>query len=158
MSVEPDVFRRALRKFATGITVVTVSSHGELHGMTASSFASVSLQPPLVLVCLDKTSRTLSLIEDARLFAVNVLSRDQEEISRAFARPGTKPFPDLVHRAGQNGAPLLEGAVATIECTIHEIVDGGDHEIVLGEVTACEVTDRQPLLYYDGAYRSLRDS
>lgn len=126
--------------------------------MTASSFASVSLHPPLVLVCLDKTSRTLSLIARARAFAVNVLSRDQEAISRAFSRPGLKPFAKLIHAPGTTGAPLLEGSVATIECATHQVVEGGDHEIVIGEVIACTASDLEPLLYYDGAYRSLSDS
>lgn len=126
--------------------------------MTASSFASVSLRPPLVLVCLDKTSRTLSLIAEARSFGVNVLSRDQEAISRAFSRPGLKPFAELSHTPGGTGAPLLEGSVASIECSTHEVVDGGDHEIVIGEVIACAARDLEPLLYYDGGYRSLSDS
>lgn len=155
MPVEPESFRRALRRFATGVTVVTVDHDGELHGMTASSFASVSLEPPLVLVCLDKTSRTRALILEKGSFAINVLAGDQEEVSRSFSRRGTKPFDQLPHHAGTRGDPLLDGAIAWIECRLEEMVPAGDHDIFVGEVLACGDRDGAPLLYYDQAYRSL---
>src|SRR3712207_4420530 len=110
MAVTAGEFRNALRKFASGVTIVTVSGDGELHGMTASSFASVSLDPPLVLVCLDRTSRTRALVAQTGTFAVNVLRNDQQETSRAFARAGVKPFGTIPHRAGANGAPVLDEA------------------------------------------------
>jgi flavin reductase (DIM6/NTAB) family NADH-FMN oxidoreductase RutF len=155
MAVSPDAFRSALRRFATGVTIVTVSGAGELHGMTASSFASVSLDPPLVLVCLDKSSRTLTLVADTGAFAINVLRADQQEASRAFARPGSKPFASLPHRKGANGAPVLDEAIAVLECTTYRVFEAGDHEVVLGEVTATAVPGGEPLVYFDGAYRSL---
>jgi flavin reductase (DIM6/NTAB) family NADH-FMN oxidoreductase RutF len=156
MPVEPESFRRALRRFATGVTIVTVDHDGELHGMTASSFASVSLDPPLILVCLDKTSRTRALILEKGTFAVNILAADQEGESRAFSRRGTKPFDELSHSRGDTGDPLLDGAIAWIECRLEEMVAAGDHDIFVGEVLACGDRDGTPLLYYDQTYGSLK--
>ncbi len=158
MSVSSDDFRAALRQFASGVTIVTVAATDELHGMTASSFASVSLDPPLVLVCLDKTSRTRTLVAQTGSFAVNVLRSDQEEVSRAFSQPGLKPFATVPHRPGRNGAPLLDDAIAALECTTYRVFEAGDHEVILGEVTASAVPGGDPLVYHDGAYRSLSSS
>jgi flavin reductase (DIM6/NTAB) family NADH-FMN oxidoreductase RutF len=155
MAVSPDDFRRALRKFASGVTIVTVSVDGELHGATASSFASVSLDPPLVLACLDKTSHTRELLLKKGAFAVNVLGADQAEVARAFSLKGPKPFDAVPHHAGSQGAPLFDEAIAWIECETERVVEAGDHDIVIGEVTACDVTDGMPLLYYEADYRSL---
>lgn len=157
MALDPIEFRQALSRFASGVTVVTVATEGELHGMTASSFASVSLDPPRVLVCLDKNSHTRSLLEGSSSFAVNVLAVQQESISRAFASAGPKPFGSLPHKKGDNGAPLLDGALAWIECTTTEIVDGGDHDIVIGDVTSCSSADGDPLIYFARGYRELGD-
>ncbi|HVF52405.1 MAG TPA: flavin reductase family protein [Actinomycetota bacterium] len=154
MTSEED-FKNALRKFASGVTVVTVSSESGLHGMTASSFASVSLAPPLILVCIDKTSRTRELLSERGAFAVNVLAAGQEVVSRGFSRRGEKPFEDSGYAIGKSGAPLLSGTIAWLECDTHQIFDAGDHEIVIGAVRACSWVDTDPLIYFDGAYRSL---
>lgn len=158
MAVSPDAFRSALRRFASGVTIVTVAAGDELHGMTASSFASVSLVPPLVLVCLDKTSRTLTLVSEVRSFAVNVLRADQQDVSVAFSRRGVKPFESVAHGRGSNGAPVLDDAIAVLECGTYRVFEAGDHEVVLGEVTAVSAPGGDPLVYYDGAYRSLDES
>lgn len=158
MAVSPDAFRSALRRFASGVTIVTVAAGDELHGMTASSFASVSLVPPLVLVCLDKSSRTLTLVAETGSFAVNVLRAGQQEVSRAFSLPGQKPFASVSHRLGANGAPVLDDAIAVLECATYQVFEAGDHEVVLGEVTAASAPGGDPLVYYDGAYRSLSES
>jgi flavin reductase (DIM6/NTAB) family NADH-FMN oxidoreductase RutF len=158
MAVSPDAFRSALRKFASGVTIVTVAAGDELHGMTASSFASVSLSPPLVLVSLDKTSRTLALVAETGRFAVNVLRSDQQVVSHAFSQPGVKPFATIPYRAGANGAPVLDDAIAVLECSTYRVLEAGDHEVVLGEVTAAAVPGGDPLVYYDGTYRSLESS
>jgi len=157
MAVDPDTYRRALRRFASGVTVVTVGHDGELHGMTASSFASASLEPPLILVCLDKASRTRALILEKGSFAVNILADHQEGVSRSFSRRGLKSFDELAHRTGTRGDPLLDGAIAAIECTLDQMVEAGDHDIFVGKVIACEARDGTPLLYYDQSYRSLKD-
>lgn len=157
MAVDPQAFRNALRRFASGVTIVTVGHNGELHGMTASSFASVSLEPPLILVCLDRESRTRALILEKGSFAVNILSGDQEEVSRSFSRRGIKPFDRLAHRMGTRGDPVLDGAIAWIECRLDQMIEAGDHDIFVGEVLACDDRPGNPLLYYDQAYRSLKD-
>jgi flavin reductase (DIM6/NTAB) family NADH-FMN oxidoreductase RutF len=157
MPLDPDDFRQALSRFASGVTVVTVAAGDELHGMTASAFASVSLEPPRILVCLDKSSRTRALLTEVGSFAVSVLSADQETISRAFANTGPKPFERSSHKLGENGAPLLDGALAWLECSVTDIIDGGDHDIVLGDVTAGSSADGEPLIYFDRRYRSLSD-
>ncbi len=155
MAVSPDAFRSALRKFASGVTIVTVAAGDELHGMTASAFASVSLAPPLVLVCLDKMSRTLTLLRDTGVFSVNVLGAGQEEVSAAFAQRGLKPFASIPHRRGDNGTPVLDDAIAVLECTTYRVFEAGDHEVVLGEVSAAQALRGEPLVYYEGTYRSL---
>ena len=153
MTVDPERLRDALSAFASGITIVTVSSNDALHGMTASSFASVSLDPPRVLVCLDKSSRTRSLLSDR--FAINILAADQEGISRGFAHAGDKPFGSHGYRLGEGGAPLLDGALAWIECNTSSIVDGGDHDVIIGDVTACDSQEGLPVVYFKRSYRRL---
>jgi flavin reductase (DIM6/NTAB) family NADH-FMN oxidoreductase RutF len=157
MAVNADDFRRALRKFASGVTIVTVALGDELHGATASSFASVSLNPPLILVCLDKSSHTRELLLETEVFAVNVLGADQAEVARAFSLKGVKQFDSLSHRAGIGNAPLLDDAIAWIECRLERVIEAGDHDIVIGDVVSCDTTDRLPLLYYEAEYRGLTD-
>jgi flavin reductase (DIM6/NTAB) family NADH-FMN oxidoreductase RutF len=158
MVVSPEEYRDAVRRFASGVTVVTVAVEGELHGMTASSFASVSLDPPLVLVSLDKTSRTRTMIATAGSFAVNVLAAGQQDVARAFARTGDDKFDSLAHRIGPSGAPLLDGTIAWLECRTTEVIDGGDHDVFLAEVLATGGKDGDPLVYHDRGYRTLKDN
>ena len=155
MPVGPEDYRKALRRFASGITVVTVANGTELHGMTASSFAAVSLVPPLILVSLEKGSRTRSLVMEAKEFGVNILADHQESVARAFSLPGHKPFEETKHRAGVNEAPLLEGAIAWLECRVQNTVDAGDHDIIIGEVLHCDASEGSPLVYFNRDYRSL---
>jgi flavin reductase (DIM6/NTAB) family NADH-FMN oxidoreductase RutF len=155
MGVGPDEYKDTLRLFASGVTIVTVASHGKVHGMTASSFASLSLDPPLVLVCLEKGSRTRAMVIQSHAFAVNVLSAAQETVAHAFSKVGEKHFDHLAHRPGRHGEPLLDDAIAWIQCDVQSIVDGGDHDIVIGEVVECYAREGPPLLYFDRRYRSL---
>ena len=156
---DPEEYKATLRRFASGVTVVTVmAADGVPHGMTASSFASVSLEPPLILVCLAKSSRTRELVLAGGSFAVNILAAGQQEVARAFAERGTKPFATLSHRPGANGSPLLDGTIGWLECSIHEVLEAGDHDIVVGRVDACGALSGAPLIYHDRAYRSLNDS
>jgi flavin reductase (DIM6/NTAB) family NADH-FMN oxidoreductase RutF len=155
VGVGPSEYKDALRKFASGVTLVTVAADGDVHGMTASSFASVSLDPPLIVVSLEKGSRTREMVLASRRFIVNILSNDQEDIAHAFATVGHKSFESLPHRLGQDGAPLIDGAIAWIECDVRDIVDGGDHDVVIAEVVACSTAEGSPLLYYNRDYRSL---
>ncbi|MPZ70465.1 MAG: flavin reductase [Actinobacteria bacterium] len=156
MSVSPDEYREGLSHFASGITVIAVASGSEKHGMTATSFASVSLIPPLISVALEKDSQTLQILRETHAFTVNLLARDQEDVARTFAIKGPKPFERIPHSAGKNGAPLLEGCLAWFECSVQSITDGGGHEIVVAETTRIELGAGEPLVYYRRAYRSLK--
>ncbi len=140
--VEPPHFRQLLGRFATGVTVVTARGpDGGPVGMTASSVASVSLDPPLLLVCVDR---------------LNVLAADQEALSRRFAADDEHRFDGVGYKENRQGIPVLDGALASIECVKQTAVPGGDHTVFFGLVTGGSVTDRRPLLYYRGGYASLQ--
>jgi flavin reductase (DIM6/NTAB) family NADH-FMN oxidoreductase RutF len=154
-------FRSALGSFATGVTVITTSDGSEHYGMTANSFSSVSLDPPLVLVCAIAGTEGQAVIEKNRCFAVNILAHDQEPISRYFAsknRPrGEHAFRDVDHRLGVTGSPILDGVVAHLDCTLHADHLAGDHVIFIGEVQALEVNaEAEPLLFFGGKYRMVK--
>jgi flavin reductase (DIM6/NTAB) family NADH-FMN oxidoreductase RutF/DNA-binding MarR family transcriptional regulator len=147
-----DGFRRSLAEFATGVTVITTSVKAESFGLTSNSFASVSLEPPLVLWSIRRESKSFAAFTTCSHFAVNVLAEDQIELSQRFARSGPDKFEGLDCRAGEGGAPLFAGAAATFECINRETRDGGDHLIVVGEVLRYSRFDRQPLLFVKGRY------
>ncbi|MGH9657392.1 MAG: flavin reductase family protein [Bryobacteraceae bacterium] len=150
-------FRRVCAKFATGVTVLTVRDReGVAHGMTVSSFTSVSLAPPLVLVCVDHRTRVLDFFHEGTAFAVNVLEEGQRELSQRFARPGEDRFQGVAWRDGKLGAPLLEGVLATIECEVTRRVAAGDHEILIGVVRIAGWREGRPLVFYGSEYRELR--
>lgn len=163
LAPSPTDFRTAMGTFATGVTVVTVRSRdAALHGMTVNSFSSVSLDPMLVLVCLNATSRGLELIAEAGVFGVNVLSASQEGLSRWFAsraRPAdSSMFDGVAAESGATGCPILLDASASFDCRVHRLHDGGDHVIAVGEVVALRHhAEREPLLFHAGAYRTLAD-
>ena len=158
-TLESGALRHALGHFATGVTVVTtVSESGEPVGTTASAVSALSLDPPLVLVCLARSSETLAQIHGHRRFAVNVLSEDQHRLSDNFARRGDGArWGDVVHRAGSAGTPRLDGALAVLDCVLEQRVRGGDHEIVVGRIEELEVGDAalRPLVHFRGAYAAL---
>jgi 3-hydroxy-9,10-secoandrosta-1,3,5(10)-triene-9,17-dione monooxygenase reductase component len=120
--------------------------------MTASSFASASLVPPLVVVCLDVQSRTREIVQATGRFAVNILGKDQEWMARAFSKPGDKPFDELSYRPGSDGIPLIEGAIAWLECRVEKTTNAGDHDIVIGDVLTASSNEGAPLIHYDRAY------
>jgi len=154
--VDPATFRQLLGRFATGVTVVTTrTSDGRPLGMTASSVASVSLDPPLLLVCVDRKNDMRGALEHARHFVLNVLAADQEALSRRFAAEATDRFDGVDYRDNKQGLPVLDGVLATIECEKTDVVPGGDHTVYFGRVTGGAVTDRRPLLYYRGGYAGL---
>lgn len=149
-------FREVLGQFATGVTVVTAVHDGEPVGLTCQSFTSVSLDPPLVLFVPARTSRAWPRIELAGAFCVNVLARDQEAVSDAFASRGIDKFAGVAWRPGSTGAPVLSGAVAWVDCTLHAVHDGGDHLVVIGRVDDLGDGERaEPLVYVEGRYRGL---
>jgi flavin reductase len=150
--------RKILGHFATGVTVVTTGGVAGLHGMTANAVASLSLDPPLVLVAVDKRALTLEYLAKNRCFAVNILRLEQEGLSRRFAAPGPKDFSDLETTIAATDSPILVGCLAYLDCKIVEILPGGDHEIFVGEILAGEHHDGEPLLYYAGNYRRLGEA
>lgn len=127
--------------------------------MTVSAFTEVSLDPPLVLICIDKGANTQPVIEQGRVFAVNILARDQESLARRFARKQDEEqrFAGLACEAGETGAPLIAGCVASLDCTLAESLEAGDHVIHVGRVVAVRVSDREPLMFHNRAYCSLGD-
>ena len=155
MSVDPRQFRDAMGHFATGVTVLTTRHEGELHGMTANSVTSVSLDPMLILVCLMKDARTALAIQAAERFAVNILTEGQDELSQRFARPGQDHFEGLELMEGPHGLPLLPGCLAHLAAQVTEIVPAGDHDVVFGEVDHVHVNPNggSPLLFFQGGYR-----
>ena len=160
-TVDVSAFRRAMGSFPTGVTVVTVASDdGNMHGITVNSFSSVSLDPMLVLVCLNETSHGIGLIERAGAFAVNVLSSEQRDVSRWFAsryRPGGPTmFDGVPFEVGVTGCPVLIDSTASFDCRLRQSHRAGDHLIVLGEVVALVHRPQlEPLIFHAGNYKSL---
>ena len=157
-SVTKEDFKRVMGSFAAGVTVVTtVDDTGAKWGMTATAFSSLSLDPPLCLVCIDKRAGSHGAISQSRKFAVNMLTAEQEEWSNRFASRRDDKFDTVGHSPGEEtGCPLLDGALATMECTVVDIFAGGDHDIFVGKLEATNVSDdAKPLLYWSGGYRRL---
>ena len=155
--VGPDAFRETLKKFASGVTVVTTAHDGEMHGLTASSFASVSVVPPLILLVLNTESRTYALLRESGTFGVSILGEGAEDVAKGFALKGTKPFDSLAHHMSKGGVPILDDAIAWLECSVESTFTGGTHEIVIGRVEASGAGPGKPLIYFERAYRSLSE-
>lgn len=152
-TIPPAAMREAMGRFATGVTVVTtLDTTGAPAGCTVSAFSSVSLNPPLLLVCVDATRFMHSLLTVGSGFAVNILSADQADVALAFARPSADKFAAVAHHPGRGGVPLLDGAIAHVQCTRHAVFDGGDHAIVLGRVHDIRSSPGEPLLYSRGRF------
>jgi flavin reductase (DIM6/NTAB) family NADH-FMN oxidoreductase RutF len=156
--VNAERLRLAMGQFATGVTIITTrDSSGRPFGSTANAVTSVSLRPPLVLACLRQESETLAALFQRRRFAINVLHSSQAELSDRFAREASADMWDSVAHRSARGIPLLDGAIATLECELHDVADGGDHAVVVGHVVALEHAEAadDPLLFYAGSYRRL---
>ena len=159
MSLVPSDFRKAMGCFATGVTVITVDQDGEIHGMTANAFCSVSLDPMLVLVCVDHRAKTHTHLHARKRFGVNVLRSDQQAISEYYARSTeTHQRAESVgarfDRTGQ-GTPILHGALAYLECKLHSSQPAGDHTIFIAEVEDVVIREGEPLLYFRSKYRAI---
>ena len=159
MSVTPSDFRQAMGCFATGVTVITVDQDGEVHGMTANAFTAVSLDPVLVLVCVDHRARTHAHLHARKRFGVNVLRNDQQTVSEYYARSAEPhQHPETAgarfDRTAQ-GTPVLQGALAYLECRLHSTQTAGDHTIFIAEVEEIVVGDGEPLLYFRSQYRDI---
>jgi flavin reductase ActVB len=158
MPVTPDEFRAALSRFPSGITVVTsIDSSGVPHGITVSAFCSVSLEPPLVLVCIERSTGSHRALLERGVFVVNFLAAGQDVISERFSLTQIDKFEDVSSRDGIGGVPVLEDALVALECKLHSSCDGGDHTIFVGEVENVTIRDGAPLVYFHGGYRDLLD-
>jgi len=157
--IDPRVLRGALGRFTTGVVVVTAQTdQGLPFGMTVNSFTSVSLEPPIVLFCVSRASQLHPLFTSGSDFAINVLAESQKALSLCFAKPGLDRFGILAYQTGRNGVPVLPGALAVLECAKVQVVEAGDHDIVLGSVEALTTGQEplpDPLVFFAGAYRRL---
>jgi 3-hydroxy-9,10-secoandrosta-1,3,5(10)-triene-9,17-dione monooxygenase reductase component len=159
MTLDPRTFRQAVGQFVTGVTVIAIEINGEIRAMTANSFTSLSLDPPLVLFCLGKQTKAGQLVHTAGSFSVNVLCEAQQALSTYFAGSWKDPEPPpFTFIAWQDGAPRLDGAAVSLGCITHAIHEGGDHWIVVGEVVAIHRPDEPlvPLVFHGGRYVSLK--
>ncbi|MEE2662529.1 MAG: flavin reductase family protein [Myxococcota bacterium] len=157
MAVSVDEFKAAMSLRAGGVAIVTARSGETVHGMTVTDYVGVSADPPLALVCADKTSNTLGVIRDGRCFAINLLSVAQVELSNRFAskRHEWERFDGLACTAAVTGAPLLPDAVASLDCALEAEHDAGDHVIFIGRIEQVETRDLEPLVYLAGRYGSV---
>jgi flavin reductase (DIM6/NTAB) family NADH-FMN oxidoreductase RutF len=158
MAVDSAQFRHVLGHFATGVTVVTAATEDELAGFTANAFSSVSLDPPLVLVCIGVNNVSLHAITASNAFCINILSDIQEDLARCFATTGPEKrerFCAAEHSPGVTGSPIITGALGWIDCRLYATYPAGDHLILVGEVQALAVGSGNPLLYYGSRYRVL---
>ncbi|WP_375788674.1 flavin reductase family protein [Bradyrhizobium sp. Pha-3] len=156
LNISPKELRNFAGHFATGVAVVTTAHpNGALHGVTLNAVTSLSLDPPLFLVCLDHKSNTLAALLASRHFGLHFLSREQAEISRIFASKQSDKFANICFRRGVHGSPLIEGVVAAAECRLSDVCSGGDHAIIIGAVDNIHIFGGEPLLYHRGGYAAL---
>ena len=157
MSFSREELKNAYARWATGVTIVTARAGDRIHGMTVSAFNEVSLDPPLVLVCIDRTSSTHALIAEGKVFAVNILERGQADLSNLFASEEDegRRFVGLDYETGVTGAPLLAGTLASLDCRLTATHDAGDHFIFVGEVIDLRLFEGEPLMFHDRTYRGL---
>lgn len=159
MAFDAAVQRKVMGHFASGVTVVTTKVDGTLQGMTATAIASLSLNPPLILVCVDKRAGMWQHLTNAKFYAMNFLAEPQEAVSNKFAQKGPKDFSDVPHKFAETGAPVFTESLGYLDCKIVEVAAGGDHDIFIGEIVAGELLnpDAKPLLHYNSKYRKVAD-
>lgn len=156
MPIDRQTFKRVLGSFAAGVTIIsTVGEDGVPYGLTATAFSSVSLEPPLVLVCVDKKSESYPHLLYARKFTVSFLAAGHEELSNRFAKSGGDKFNGVATHTGDIGIPRMAEALAHLECTTTETIDAGDHTVFIGRVEGGDAREGEPLIYFRGGYRKL---
>jgi len=149
-------FRNSLGKFATGVTVITMkAADGSLYGLTANSFSSVSLDPPLVLWSIGNNSQGFNAYQKAEHFCISILAADQDDIAMKFAKSDVAKFEGVSVTEGLGGCPIIDNAIATFECTMEATYPGGDHVILVGRVQRAHLNDGDPLLFYQGKFFEL---
>lgn len=158
MAVDKDTFFKVMGSFAAGVTVVTTTDpDGQPCGLTATAFSSVSLNPPLALVCIDKGAASHAAFAAADAFGVNFLAVDQVDVSARFAKAGADKFGETNWHKGELGVPLIDGTIGFAECKVAHAYDGGDHTIFVGQIEVAEASEGEPLAYFRGAYRKVAD-
>lgn len=156
MAITSEEFRAALGSFASGVTVVTTKDNeGNLHGLTVSAFCSVSMNPPMILVCIQKTTPSHYAFEESKSFVVNILSDSQADISNQFAFKHEDKFAGIDYQLGVLDLPVLDNCLANLECRLKHSYDGGDHSIYVGEIEKITLNEGKPLIYWKGDYRDL---
>ena len=155
MPIDEAQFKLAMSHFACGVTVVTTEHDGRQYGLTVASFASLSLRPPLVMICVDKAVKSHDAIASSKKFGVSILEAKQSEISGRFASKTEDKFAGVEIRKGTLGVPLIAGSLCTIECRLTAQLPGGDHSIFVGEVVDAQPGAGTPLVYYRSSYRQL---
>lgn len=148
--IDQERFRSVMSRFASGVSIITTRNAGVDYGLTASAVTSLSLDPPMLLICLNKASNTRDAIAEAQAFTVNILREDQSELARRFATSQPGKFEGQSISYGELGVPLLDNMLATMECSVVEIVSGGTHSIFLAEVQTAQATAEMPLAYFRG--------
>ena len=154
-TVDPTVLREVMSSYPTGVAIVTSEFQGELRGMAANSFTSVSLDPPIILVCFQRSARTCEAAKRSGRFAVHILRHDQVETARAFVGRDARRFEVVPHSLDEHGTPILDERLALLVCSTYSVVVAGDHEVLFGEIERCESSDDQPLLFHRSALRRL---
>ena len=158
MAFDAQLQRQITGQFATGVAVVTTRyGDGEITGMTANAVMSLSLDPPLVVVSVDKKAIIHGCLNDGQCYAINILTREQEDLSTRFATPGPKDFSDLEWTESQTGAPILKDTLGYLDCKLTGIMPAGDHDMFVGEIVAGDLGEGVPLLFYSGKYRKLAE-
>lgn len=155
MPVDDAQFKMAMSHFASGVTIVTTEHDGRPYGLTVASFASLSLHPPLVLVCIENTVKSLDAIKASKKFGVSILGSEQSDVSNRFASRVDDKFAGTSTRRGELGVPLIDGALCSIECTLRDQLPGGDHTIFVGEVVGVQAREGAPLVYFRSGYRQI---
>jgi flavin reductase (DIM6/NTAB) family NADH-FMN oxidoreductase RutF len=153
--IDGKQFRQALGTFATGVTVIAVQDDQTVHGMTANAVSSVSLDPPLILVCVDHRARTLQLIRSVGVFSVNILSEEQENISRHFAKQSVDQIPEFTFTQQETASPILQNALTAMDCIVVQEVEAGDHTIFIARVQNIIMNEGEPLCFFKGKYMNL---
>jgi len=157
VAFDSQLQRRIMGRFATGVTVATTRVGDELAAMTANAVTSLSLDPPLLLLAVDKRAGFLQSLSQSGFFALNILKEHQEELSRRFAQRGPKEFGDLTLTTAITGAPIFADALGYVDCRVVNVLPGGDHDIYIGEIVAGDCHDGRPLLFFSGNYGRLAE-
>lgn len=158
MSFDSREFRNAMGSFSTGVTVISVNTEDGVHAMTANSITSVSLDPPILLICIDHKANSLDLIKKVGTFGVNILKEEQIDISRIFAKQKVEEEPEFAFETIDNGAPLLKDSLVNLDCKVVQEVEAGDHTVFFGEVLNLNNNEGNPLCFFRGQYRYLLDT